>query len=298
MPARDVIQAVSRIVAYAMFANVFLLGLEFFTAFYSAFRAISIPSSISTRESNGHAELCADHVDVDDLRGHLARHALGACYRRKEGLLSLACIMLFISLWIDKGFGLIIGGFVPNPFEEINPYWPTDARGPDQRLASGPSASGAHVPVQDRHHGPRADCGRRDRTLKDISTGVDQRAHPNRMSPFFLSCEKIKFFFQMERNYYREDSKIAKKVQSVHEKHENLSKPHALEVNGSDPAKAHPDLRWALFLAGNASAPVSLMMYICTSQKVAMPRTNEAETDLPDHRQERLWKLKHQGQVL
>ena len=45
--------------------------------------------------------------------------------RRNEGLLALACIMLFISLWIDKGFGLIIGGFVPNPFEEINPYWPT-----------------------------------------------------------------------------------------------------------------------------------------------------------------------------
>jgi molybdopterin-containing oxidoreductase family membrane subunit len=45
--------------------------------------------------------------------------------RKKEGSLVLACIMLFISLWIDKGFGLIIGGFVPNPFEEVNPYWPT-----------------------------------------------------------------------------------------------------------------------------------------------------------------------------
>ncbi len=33
--------------------------------------------------------------------------------------------MLFVSLWIDKGFGLVIGGFVPNPFEEIHAYWPT-----------------------------------------------------------------------------------------------------------------------------------------------------------------------------
>ncbi len=33
--------------------------------------------------------------------------------------------MLFISLWIDKGFGLIIGGFVPNPLEEVRTYWPT-----------------------------------------------------------------------------------------------------------------------------------------------------------------------------
>jgi len=28
-------------------------------------------------------------------------------------------------LWIDKGFGLIVGGFVPNPFEKITEYWPT-----------------------------------------------------------------------------------------------------------------------------------------------------------------------------
>jgi molybdopterin-containing oxidoreductase family membrane subunit len=45
--------------------------------------------------------------------------------RKNEGTLALACVALFISLWIDKGFGLIIGGFVPNPFEEVHPYWPT-----------------------------------------------------------------------------------------------------------------------------------------------------------------------------
>jgi len=45
--------------------------------------------------------------------------------RKNEGTLALACVMLFISLWIDKGFGLIIGGFVPNPFEEVHTYWPT-----------------------------------------------------------------------------------------------------------------------------------------------------------------------------
>ena len=33
--------------------------------------------------------------------------------RKNEGTLALACIMLFASLWIDKGFGLIIGSFFP-----------------------------------------------------------------------------------------------------------------------------------------------------------------------------------------
>ena len=39
--------------------------------------------------------------------------------------MALACISVFISLWIDKGFGLVVGGFVPNPFERVTEYWPT-----------------------------------------------------------------------------------------------------------------------------------------------------------------------------
>ena len=45
--------------------------------------------------------------------------------RKNETLLAFACIMLFISLWIDKGFGLIIGGFVPNMLNQVRTYWPT-----------------------------------------------------------------------------------------------------------------------------------------------------------------------------
>jgi len=122
---KDVIQAVSRIVAYAMFANVFLLGLEFFTAFYSGIPGHQHPFVYLYKGLDGHAEL----VPIMWTSTIFAAISLVMLWvpaiRRKEGLLALACIMLFISLWIDKGFGLIIGGFVPNPFEEVNPYWPT-----------------------------------------------------------------------------------------------------------------------------------------------------------------------------
>jgi Ni/Fe-hydrogenase subunit HybB-like protein len=122
---KDVIQAVSRIVAYAMFANVFLLGLEFFTAFYSGIPGHQHPFVYLYKGLDGHAEL----VPIMWTSTIFAAISLVMLWvpaiRRKEGLLSLACVMLFISLWIDKGFGLIIGGFVPNPFEEVNPYWPT-----------------------------------------------------------------------------------------------------------------------------------------------------------------------------
>jgi len=122
---KDVIQAVSRIVGYAMFANVFLLGLEFFTAFYSGIPGHQHPFVYLYAGLEGHSEL-VPLMWTSTIFAAISLIMLWVpAIRRKEGLLALACIMLFVSLWIDKGFGLIIGGFVPNPFEEINPYWPT-----------------------------------------------------------------------------------------------------------------------------------------------------------------------------
>ena len=45
--------------------------------------------------------------------------------RRNERTLAAACIMVFLSLWIDKGVGLIVGGFVPSPLGAITEYAPT-----------------------------------------------------------------------------------------------------------------------------------------------------------------------------
>jgi molybdopterin-containing oxidoreductase family membrane subunit len=122
---KEAIQAVSRIVAYAMFANVFLLGLEFFTAFYSGIPGHQLPFYYLYKGLDGHAEI----VPLMWTSTVFAVISLVMLWlpaiRKNEGSLVLACIMLFVSLWIDKGFGLIIGGFVPNPFEEVNPYWPT-----------------------------------------------------------------------------------------------------------------------------------------------------------------------------
>jgi molybdopterin-containing oxidoreductase family membrane subunit len=40
-------------------------------------------------------------------------------------LLIAACTGIVVSLWIDKGIGLIIGGFVPSPMEDVVEYFPT-----------------------------------------------------------------------------------------------------------------------------------------------------------------------------
>ena len=45
--------------------------------------------------------------------------------RRNEGFLIAACISVIISTWIDKGFGLVVGGFIPNPLDRYVEYAPT-----------------------------------------------------------------------------------------------------------------------------------------------------------------------------
>jgi Ni/Fe-hydrogenase subunit HybB-like protein len=124
-PGKEPIQAVGKIVTYAMFANVFLLGLEFFTAFYSGIPGHAQPFKYLYVGLEGHTELVPLMWTSTILAALSLVLLVFPSIRKKEGLLALACVSLFISLWIDKGFGLIIGGFVPNPFEEVHPYWPT-----------------------------------------------------------------------------------------------------------------------------------------------------------------------------
>lgn len=124
-PGYEPIQALGKIVTYAMFANVFLLGLEFFTAFYSNIPGHISPFMYLYRGIEGHDKL----VPIMWTSSILAVVSLFILvfpgFRRNENLLAVACASLFISLWIDKGFGLVVGGFVPNMFEGITEYWPT-----------------------------------------------------------------------------------------------------------------------------------------------------------------------------
>ncbi len=124
-PGKEAIQALGKIVTYCMIINVFFLGLEFFTAFYS-----QIPGHMHSfvylyTGLHGHSQL----VPIMWASSILAVVALFLLIfpqiRKNEALLAIASVATFLSLWIDKGFGLVVGGFVPNPFEKITEYWPT-----------------------------------------------------------------------------------------------------------------------------------------------------------------------------
>jgi molybdopterin-containing oxidoreductase family membrane subunit len=45
--------------------------------------------------------------------------------RRHVTTLNIACVLTFIGIWIEKGMGLVIPGFIPTPLGEIFEYTPT-----------------------------------------------------------------------------------------------------------------------------------------------------------------------------
>jgi molybdopterin-containing oxidoreductase family membrane subunit len=122
---QEAIQKLVTIVAYAALINVFFVLLEFFTAYYS-----NIPGHMHTLDYlffglHGQGQL-VPWMRVSVIFGIIAIvMLLVPATRKREDTLAIACVLLFISLWIDKGIGLVIGGFVPNPLEEITAYYPT-----------------------------------------------------------------------------------------------------------------------------------------------------------------------------
>ena len=124
-PGKEQIRTLGGIVAYAMILDVFFALLEVFTSFYS-----QIPGDMHTfiylfKGLDGHARL----VPIMWIMLFFAALALILLIipsaRRNEKTLVIACISVLISTWIDKGFGLVIGGFIPNPFDRVVQYWPT-----------------------------------------------------------------------------------------------------------------------------------------------------------------------------
>jgi len=119
------VQKLVTIVTYAALINVFFVLLEFFTSYYS-----NIPGHMHTLDYlffglHGHGQL-VPWMRVSTIFGIIAIiMLLVPATRKREDTLAIACVLLFISLWIDKGIGLVIGGFVPNPLEEITAYHPS-----------------------------------------------------------------------------------------------------------------------------------------------------------------------------
>ena len=119
------IQALSKIVAYALAASIFFVLVELFTAFYSQIPEHAQHFLYLFAGLEGHTKL----VPWMWTSAVLAFAALGMLIippiRRNDGWLAVACAFVFVSLWIEKGLGLVVTGFIPSPLETITEYVPT-----------------------------------------------------------------------------------------------------------------------------------------------------------------------------
>lgn len=124
-PGKKAIQTLAVIVAYGLIANLFFLMCEVFVVFYSA-----IPSHIAHIKYL-YVGLHGHNVLVPWMWASIVCMIIAVLLliipktRKNHVLLPFACILVFIGTWIDKGLGMIAGGFIPSPLHHITEYIPT-----------------------------------------------------------------------------------------------------------------------------------------------------------------------------
>ena len=122
---KEAVQKLAVIVTYAMAVNVFFVLMELFTAIYS-----NIPEHVSHFQYlffgiDGHTKLVPWMWTSAVLSIISLVMLLNPGTRKNERTLGFACAAVFIALWIDKGLGLVVTGFIPNPLGVVVEYWPT-----------------------------------------------------------------------------------------------------------------------------------------------------------------------------
>ena len=141
-PGKEQIQSLAKIVAYAISINVFFFLCEVFTVFYA-----NIPEHMDHIKYlfvglHGHGALVPWMWTSMVLMLISIILLVNPITRKNEGVLTVACITTFVGTWIDKGLGMISGGFVPNPLHHVNEYIPTI---PEVLIALGVWATGFFV---------------------------------------------------------------------------------------------------------------------------------------------------------
>ncbi len=120
--ADEAIRKLAIIMTYAMAINVFFVLVEMFTVFYAAIPEHTVHFEYLYLLGGGHN--LAPWMWISAVFAIAALIILFTPNLRRTQL-PLACVFVFISLWLEKGLGLIVGGFVPSPLGAVAHYAPT-----------------------------------------------------------------------------------------------------------------------------------------------------------------------------
>ena len=122
---RDAIQKLAVIVTYATAINIFFILAEVFTAFYSEIPAHEEHFEYLFIGLNGDRHRVPGRGFSVLLSWIALALLLVPKWRNKIRLLVVACVCIFVSIWLDKGLGLMVGGMVPSPLGAVTRYVPT-----------------------------------------------------------------------------------------------------------------------------------------------------------------------------
>ncbi|MFC2067571.1 sulfate reduction electron transfer complex DsrMKJOP subunit DsrP [Chloroflexota bacterium] len=124
-PGKVALQKLAQIATYGLITTIFFLIVELFTSFYSNIPGHKMHFQYLLFGIEGYANL------VPWMWASIIL-ALGALVllinpktRKRENILAVACFAIFVSIFIDKGLGLIVPGFIPSTTGKIFEYWPT-----------------------------------------------------------------------------------------------------------------------------------------------------------------------------
>ena len=123
-PGKEAIQKLATIVTYAMVINVFFVLVELFTVLYG-----NMPHHLHPFEYlfgvHGGSVLAPWMWASVLMTVACVVLLLFPAVRRQEGLLAVLCVGVIAAIWIEKGMGMIVTGFIPSPLGKISQYVPT-----------------------------------------------------------------------------------------------------------------------------------------------------------------------------
>ncbi len=113
-----------QIVTVSLLVNLFLLGCEVFKEFYSASLHMSSAKYLFFG-LHGHNALVPWIWTALVMEFIAATILIIPRLAYQISWLNVACVLSIVGIWIEKGLGLIVPGFLPTPLGEIVEYMPT-----------------------------------------------------------------------------------------------------------------------------------------------------------------------------
>jgi len=115
---------IAELIAYAMFLNLFLLGAEVFKEYYSDTAHLA-PMKYLYQGLEGHSDLVSYIWTATLFNTTAFLLFLIPQTRENQITLNIGCILIFVGVYIEKGMGLVVPGFVPDVLGEFYEYSPT-----------------------------------------------------------------------------------------------------------------------------------------------------------------------------